>query len=416
MKRFLFWTFVFAVVVAAGAAGFRSLHGSRRGGDGVFRSATVRRGDVTSVVTSTGTVQPVLNVQVGSFVSGPVQEVYVDFNSKVKAKQPLAKIDPRIYEATLSHEKAALAHAEADLIRVHALLDQARRDEQRALQLKPTNAISETDLDGYIATRKSLEAQVELAKAAIQECKANLATAKTNLEFCDIISPVDGVIIDRKVDPGQTVAAAFQTPTMFVVAPDLEKKVFVYASVDEADIGRIRDAQTSRQPVSFTVDAYPNDVFHGRIAQVRLNPTTVQNVVTYTVIVEAPNSDLKLIPGLTANLTFQVEKHTQVLTIPNTALRFRPTADQVRPQDRPILEGENLDGERNLAADSASLDEVAAPGRNRNRKIVWILDGETLSALQIVTGLNDKNCTEIVSENLKESQEVVVGKKTATGP
>jgi HlyD family secretion protein len=417
MKRFFFWMIAFGIVVGAGAAGFSSLHGSRRGaGNGMYRTAVVRRGEVTAVVTSTGTVQPVLNVQIGSFVSGPIKEVCVDFNSKVKAGQLLAKIDPRIYEATVIHEKASLAHAAADLVRVQALLDQALSNEKRALQLKPTNAIAETDLDEYLANRKSLQAQVKLAAAVIQECEANLATANTNLEFCAIKSPVDGVVIDRKVDPGQTLAAAFQTPTMFVVAPDLDKKVYVYASVDEADIGRIRDAKIRQQPVSFLVDAYPNDVFQGHIAQVRLNPTTVQNVVTYTVIVEAPNPEIKLIPGLTASLTFQVEKHTQALTIANTALRFRPTADQVRPQDRAILEGENLDGESNLVANSASSDEVAAPSRDRNHKIVWILDGELLAALQIVTGLSDKNCTEIVSDNLSEGQEVVVGKKTVAVP
>jgi HlyD family secretion protein len=415
VKRLLFWMIALAVLAAAGAAGFSSLRGSRPGGNGAYRTAAVRRNDVTSVVTSTGTVQPVLNVQVGSFVSGPVDKVYVDFNSKVKAGDKLAKIDSRIYEANLAHETAAVAHAKADLIRVQALLEQALRDEKRALQLKPTNAIAETDLDGYIAMRKSLEAQRELAIATIQECEASLVTAKANLMYCNIESPVDGIVTDRKVDPGQTVAASFQTPTMFVVAPDLEKKVFVYASVDEADIGRIRDAQASHQPVSFTVDAYPSDVFHGSIHQVRLNPTTVQNVVTYTVIVEAPNPELKLIPGLTANLTFQVEKHQGVLTIPNTALRFRPMPEQVRPQDRAILEGENLDGESTSAASSRAANEVAAPGRNRNRKIVWVLGGDLLSAVEIVTGLNDKTCTEIVSDNLSEGQEVVVGKKTTAG-
>ncbi len=415
MKRFLIWSLVFGIVAAAGAAGFSSLRASRRGANGAYRTATARRGDVTSVVTSTGTVQPVLNVQVGSFVSGPVKKVYVDFNSKVKKDELLAEIDPRLYEAALAHEQAGLLHAQADKVRVEALLEQARLDYGRAVQLKPANAIAQTDLDAYIANRKSLKAQVDLAAAAIEECKANLATAKANLEYCKITSPRDGIVTDRKVDPGQTVAAAFQTPTMFVVAPDLDKKVFVYASVDEADIGRIRDAQKSHQPVSFVVDAYPNDVFHGRITQVRLNPTTVQNVVTYTVIVEAPNPKMKLIPGLTANLTFQVDRHTQVLTIPNAALRFRPTVDQVRPQDRTVLEGENLDGEITSSAASRSLDEIAAAGGNRNRKIVWIPDGERLAALKVVTGLNDKQCSEILSDNLKEGQEVVVGKKTA-GP
>ena len=163
--------------------------------------------------------------------------------------------------------------------------------------------------------------------------------AETNLTYTTIRSPVDGVVIDRKVDAGQTVAAQFQTPVLFVVAPDLEKKVYVYASVDEADIGLIRDAQIARQPVIFTVDAYPKDTFQGKIFQVRLNPTTIQNVVTYTVVVESPNPQLKLLPGMTANLIFQIEIHASVPTIPNAALRFYPRPDQVRQSDRAILTG-----------------------------------------------------------------------------
>ena len=299
-----------AGLAAAGTAGYQHYTASRSI-SGQFRTKAVRRGDVTLVVNSTGTVQPVLSVQVGAFVSGPIQKVCVDFNDKVKKDQVLAQIDPRNYVAAEAHESAALAHAKADLTRVQALLEHAVNFEQRNIRLKMKGAISENDFEQSLTDRKSLEAQVELCKATIQQCEADLATARTNLDFTNIKSPVDGIVIDRKVDPGQTVAAQFQTPVMFVVAPDLEKKVYVYASVDEADIGLIRDAQKREQPVTFSVDAYPKDSFTGRIAQVRLNPTTVSNVVTYTVIVEAPNGDLKLLPGMTANLVFQIEKREQ---------------------------------------------------------------------------------------------------------
>ena len=179
-------------------------------------------------------------------------------------------------------------------------------------------------------------------------------------------------MIDRKVDPGQTVAAQFQTPVMFVVAPDLEKKVYVYASVDEADIGLIRDAQNHEQPVIFSVDAYPKDSFTGRIAQVRLNPTTVSNVVTYTVIVEAPNGDLKLLPGMTANLVFQIEKRSNVLTVPNAALRFRPKPEQVRKSDQAIVEGQSEDdADSDSPADPGEKKDPAAV-RGRKPTYVWV--------------------------------------------
>jgi HlyD family secretion protein len=401
MKRLIFWLAAGAVLAGAGAAGYHRLHASRSAGNAAYRTAAVRRADITSVVNSNGTVQPVLSVQVGAFVSGPIQKVLVDFNAKVRANQLLAQIDPRTYKATVAHEEASLAHSRADLIRVQALLEQSVRNERRALSLQKKNAIAEADVDQAVADRKSLAAQVLLAEAAIQQCDAALAIAKTNLEFTDIRSPVDGIVIDRKVDPGQTVAAQFQTPVMFVVAPDLQKKVYVYAAVDEADIGLIRAAQGRGEPATFTVDAYPKDTFAGKIAQVRLNPTTVQNVVTYTVIVESGNSQLKLLPGMTASLAFQIEKHAGVLTVPNAALRFRPKPEQVRESDRAILEEQSVDG----GADA----KTAAAGRGSNRRIVWLADGDLLSAVEIVTGLSDKTATEIVSGNLTEGQELAVG-------
>jgi HlyD family secretion protein len=294
------------------------------------------------------------------------------------------------------------------VIRIRALLEQAKHTEKRGLDTRAINkgAISETDLDQCVTDRKSFEAQLDLAQAVVLESRADLDVAKTNLDFTVIQSPVDGIVIDRKVDPGQTVASQFQTPTLFIVAPDLEKKVYVWASVDEADIGQIREAQARNEPVTFTVDAYPNDSFEGRIAQVRLNPTTVQNVVTYTVIVASPNHKLKLLPGMTANLVFQIEKHTGVLAIPNAALRFSPTATQVRPEDRGLVEGEADEGQ--------SGDEAAAgvSARAANRRHVWIPDGDLLRAVEIVIGLSDKSHTEVVSGGLKEGEEVAIGQQT----
>jgi HlyD family secretion protein len=409
MKRFFFWMIVLGMLVGAGTAGHSYFYASTNTA-AKYRTKAVRRGDIQVVVNSTGTVKPVRSVEVGSNVSGPILTVHVDYNAKVKAGQLLAQIDPRIYKAALAHEEAALVRSRADLARIKALLAQAVRLEKRGLLLKPKNAISETDLDQCTTDRQSLEAQVDLAAAAIQECEANLATAKTNLDFTDIKSPVDGIVIDRKVDPGQTLASQFQTPVMFIVAPDLESKVYVYASVDEADIGLIRDAQKRGEPVSFTVDAYPRDAFRGKIAQVRLNPTTVQNVVTYTVVVESSNVDLKLLPGMTANLSFQIEKRPGVLTVPNAALRLHPTAEQVRACDRAIVEGTAGDDSAEAGTKTVAS---ATPGRNHKQRYVWIAEGNLLAAVAVVTGLSDKSSTELLSGELTEGQEVIVGTKTS---
>lgn len=418
MKRLLIWMIVLATIAAGGAAGYNRFYSPRSGANGKYRITTVRRGNIRLVVNSTGTVQPVRSLQVGSFVSGPIQQVFVDFNARVKAGQVMAQIDPRNYKAAVEHEEASVAHSKADIERITALLEQAARNEQRAIKLRAIqkDSISEIDLDQNVTERKSLAAQLKLAQATVRECEANLATSRTNLDFTDIKSPADGVVIDRKVDPGQTVAAQFQTPVMFVVAPDLEKKVYIYASVDEADIGLIREAQKRSEPVTFTVDAYPKDVFEGKIAQVRLNPTTVQNVVTYTVVVESSNAELKLLPGMTANLSFQIEKHLNVLSIPNAALRYCPKPEEVRECDRAILEGTSGDGATNREATDAATAtaDASAAIRNRTRKHVWIADGELLSAVEVVIGLSDKSSTELVSGELTEGQELISGTATPT--
>ncbi len=412
MKRLFFGLVTSAVLLAAGTAGYRCYSAPASISSNVYRTASVRRGDVVPVVTSTGTVQPVLSVQIGSFVSGIVSKVNVDYNTKVKAGQVLAVIDPRLYKANLAHEEAAMAHARADLARINALLEQAIRTEKRGMQLKPKNAISETDLDQCTADRRSLEAQKQQAEATILECQANRDTAKTNLEYTDIRSPVDGLITDRKVDPGQTVASQFQTPVLFIVAPDLEKKVYVYAAVDEADIGLIRDAQTRNEPVFFSVDAYPRDTFQGKIAQVRLNPNTVHNVVTYTVVVESTNPKLRLLPGMTAKLSFQIEKKTGVPIIPNAALRFRPKPEQVHEQYRPLLE--KIAREGRVSHDAAFSEtpkdrDKTASADEHSRRYVWIVEEDKLVPVEIRVGMSDKNAAELLAGDLHDRQELVVG-------
>ena len=371
------------------------------------------RGDITLVVNSTGTVQPVLRVQVGAVVSGPILKLHVDHNAKVKKGNLLAEIDPRVYKANVARDKATCATAEADVERAKALLQQAKNDEVRALNLRKKKAdyVSDTEMDRLKYSRLSLEAQLALAEAQVLQAKGNLENSQANLSYTQIVSPVDGVVIDRKIDEGQSLAAQFQTPELFVVAPEMEKRMHVFASVDEADIGVIRDAQQQKSPVLFTVDAYPDDLFEGKIHQIRLNPTTVQNVVTYTIVVEAPNAQLKLLPGMTAKLSFQIAKHEKVLKIPNAALRFYPKAEQVRPEDRKLLEGSDEpassdEATENLESQRSAMDRAAAR-KDRNRRHVWVVDGELLRAVAIVVGLSDNKEAEIVSGSLNEGQEVV---------
>jgi HlyD family secretion protein len=240
----------------------------------------------------------------------------------------------------------------------------------------------------------------------VEQAQANLDNSNANLEYTHIRSPVNGIVIDRKIDPGQTLAAQFQTPELFIVAPDMRKEMHVFASVDEADIGLIRDAQDSGQPVRFTVDAYPDDLFEGRIYQIRKSSTTTQNVVTYPVVVS-----LKLLPGMTASISFQVAQKSDVLRIPNAALRFYPQREQVRPEDRKLLEGtapepqsDDEQTEMNL-----SSQQKAELRRNRNRRHVWVQEGEFLKAIEVITGLSDNKDTELVSGNLVEGQKLITG-------
>ena len=376
-----------------------------------FRTAEVERGEIVSVVNSTGTIQPVLRVEVGSFVSGPIKDLFADFNQEVAEGDVLAKIDPRLYEAAVARERASLKTRKAEIARVDALLEQATKEEKRALELRARHKdfISDTELDQIVANRKSLKAQLEVAEAAVDQAQANLENAALNLEYTDIRSPVAGRVIDRKIDRGQTLAAQFQTPQLFVVAPNMEEEMYVFASVDEADIGLIRKAKDCDALVEFTVDAYPDDLFTGKIAEIRFNPTTVQNVVTYPVVVKAPNPGLKLLPGMTANISFQIEKRADVLKVPNAALRFYPERDAVREEDRKLLEGGGDDDETDSEIDNRSAAEEAKARKERNRRHVWIIEGELLRAVAIETGISDSQFTELVAGELKMGQKLVTG-------
>ena len=418
MRTFVKVLIVLAVLAGIGAAAYKPTtdYIAKRNRP-VWRTATVEQGKIVSVVNSTGAVKPRLRVAIGSFVSGPILELHCEFNQEVKQGELLAKIDPRIYEANVSRDQAALANRKADVFRVEAQLQLAKNDEKRAIALRAEDEsfISQAEMDKFRFGRLSLEAQLDVAKSAVDQALATLDNSVANLEYTHIKSPVDGIVIDRKIDPGQTVAASFQTPELFVVAPDMRKEMHIHASVDEADIGLIKAAQHQAYPATFTVDAYPEKLFRGTIHEIRLNSTTVQNVVTYPVIVSAPNPDLELLPGMTASLSFQVDHRDDIIKIPNAALRYYPNSKHVRPADLLILEGQGESSsaggqnEEQSSEKSLSADERSKLRRDRHRRHVWIADGDLLRAVEVVTGLSDSQFTEMLEGTLKKGDVLVTG-------
>jgi HlyD family secretion protein len=345
-----------------------------------YKTATLQRGDLDAKVTATGTVNAVTTVLIGTQVSGTINALYVDFNSPVTKGQLLAQIDPATIQAQVDQAVASLLSAEANLKKAQASLLDARRTYERNKQLMANNFIAQSDLDTSETNAQAADAQLDAAKAQVLQGRAALSQAQTNLRYTRIVSPVNGTVISRSIDVGQTVAASFQTPTLFTIAQDLTK-MQIDTSVDEADIGKVK----VNQDVRFTVDAYPDINFTGKVSEVRNAPTTVQNVVTYDVIVQVNNAELKLKPGMTANVSIITESRKGVLLVPNSALRFRPQAEG--------------DGSTNAVKKRATVNKGPA---------IWILENNKPKQKKITTGISDGSLTEVVSGELKEGQEVIV--------
>ena len=345
-----------------------------------YKTATLQRGDLDAKVTATGTVNAVTTVLIGTQVSGTINALYVDFNSPVTKGQLLAQIDPATIQAQVDQAVASLLSAEANLKKAQASLLDARRTYERNKQLMANNFIAQSDLDTSETNAQAADAQLDAAKAQVLQGRAALSQAQTNLRYTRIVSPVNGTVISRSIDVGQTVAASFQTPTLFTIAQDLTK-MQIDTSVDEADIGKVK----VNQDVRFTVDAYPDINFTGKVSEVRNAPTTVQNVVTYDVIVQVNNAELKLKPGMTANVSIITESRKGVLLVPNSALRFRPQAEG--------------DGSTNAVKKRATGNKGPA---------IWILENNKPKQKKITTGISDGSLTEVVSRELKEGQEVIV--------
>ena len=350
-----------------------------------YLTAPVTRGPIVRVVTATGAVNPVTTVEVGCNVSGPIQDIYADYNSPVKKDQLIAKIDPRPYQVKVDESRAGLSNSKAQLTKDEADMAYKKLAAERNTAMVKEGAVSQDTVDNSVSAYHQAVAQVALDKANIEQHQANLHEAQVNLTYTDIISPVDGTIVSRNVDVGQTVAASFQTPTLFLIAKDLTQ-MQVDANVSESDIGEVREGQ----PATFTVDAFPNRDFLGTIAQVRQAPITVQNVVTYDVVVSVANPELLLKPGMTATLSVVIARRDDVLRVPLPGIRFHPKRRGVATTA--------------AAAYTASDGQVSQKRRGAR---VWIESGGELKSVAIKTGLDDGNNVELLAGDLHEGDEVV---------
>ena len=368
----------------------------------------VSRGAIVGRVAASGTLEAVTTVQVGSQISGTVQALFADFNSIVKRGQVIARLDPSLLQADLEQSKATLVRMEADVEGLAVALADAKTKEDRARELAARELIPRTDLETAEVAVQSADAQLRAARAQVNQAKAALAQAEVNLAKTVITSPIDGIVTARDVDVGQTVAASLQAPTLFVIAADLSQ-MQVKASVDESDLGSVQEGQ----PVTFTVDAYPADTFRGVVKQIRLNPVIDQNVVTYAAIISAPNPELKLRPGMTANVTVEVLRRENVLRVPNAALRFEPGDDLLAS-----LGQETATVPKRAPVTRNSGGSTNQPARSNVSK-VWIFDNG-LHRVPVVTGASDGTLTEVrltpdapSDEVLAEGSRVAVGMATS---
>jgi HlyD family secretion protein len=343
-----------------------------------YITAAVDRGAIEQTVSATGTVNPVSTVQVGTYVSGPIIAIDVDFNSQVKKGQRVAKIDPAPFSVKVRQEDANLANAKAKVQKDRADLVFKKLQLDRNQTLLTRNLIAQNDLDTARSNYDQAVAQLALDEAAVAQAEASLEAEKVNLAYTDILSPVDGVVVSRSVDVGQTVAASFQTPTLFLIAQDLTK-MQVDTNVSESDVGRVSEGQAA----SFTVDAYPGAPFKGRVAQVRNAPITVQNVVTYDIVVAVDNPKLELKPGMTANVSITTAQRTGVLRVPARALRFRPEGAK--------------------APSSTTRDHAAS-----STVFAMSADG-TLKPVEVQVGVRDSQFAEITGGDVAEGTQVAVG-------
>ena len=457
------WVILIVIIAAVVAVAAFTLKGKEKQ---QYFTSTVSKGDISDVVEATGTINAVTTVQVGSQVSGTIMNLYADFNSRVKKGQVIAKLDPSLFQGALSQAEADLANANANVASAKANFAkskaaelQAKQDYDRTVGLTKQGVMSQQQLDAAKATYDAAVAQVESSAAAttqaqaqVQQKQAAVQVARTNVEHCTITAPIDGTVVARSVDVGQTVAASLQAPTLFTIAQDLTK-MQVYAKTDESDVGQMRAGEN----VTFKVDAFPKDTFHGQVSQVRMNATTVQNVVTYDTIIDFANTDLRLFPGMTAYVSIPVAEASNVMRVPNGALRYKPDDAQAllekagigggQGQGAGMGQGQGRGGQggngaanggaagaqgggggaggarRGGGAGAAAGGDNGQPGggaptaRPREQRqdvaTVWkLMPDKTLQPVRVKLGITDHTVTEVVQVlrgDLKEGDPLVIG-------
>ena len=420
MKKNLVRVLALLAFIGAAVLGYRAYVNASKPPEISYRTAKVDRGSVVAKVTSTGTLSAHVTVQVGTQVSGRIAEILVDFNSTVKKGQVIAKIDPELFQAALASARANTYAAEGAVAKSKASLLNAQRSLDRAKASQAEGLTSQADLDLAITAVEVAKADVEAQKGNFEQARANEHQAAVNLAYTTIISPIDGTVISRAIDVGQTVAASLQAPTLFTIAEDL-RKMQVDTNVTEGDVGKLSDGMMA----TFTVDAYPTDKFTGIIRQIRNAATTVQNVVTYDAVIDVENAELKLKPGMTANVTMVNAKRDDVLRVPNSALRFRPPPS-VLSSAWPAGSGHHggrdggrdggrgprgaHSGEAGAAPAGSAAPAGGAAGNDApsDRRTLWVLRNDQPVRVPVRVGLTDGTLTEIVSGDVADGDQAIV--------
>jgi len=411
---------IVVLVVAAGIV-FGFTYFNRNNNTGLqYEKSTIDKGTVTALVDTTGTLNPVIIVDIGSQVSGKIETIYVDFNSQVKAGQILSELEQLTFKTKVQQNEANYLSSEAAVEKSKVSQENSKKKYERAKSLFEKDLISFEELESAEVLYLSAKADLQSSEARLEQAKAQLDTSKVDLTYTIIKSPINGVVISRNVNAGQTVAASFQAPVLFQVANDLTK-MQVECSVDEADIGRVKEGQTAQ----FTVDAFPDENFTGVVKQVRYSPEVIQNVVTYTTIVDVENPDIKLRPGMTATISIVVGEAKNALRVPNSALRFQPPPEVLQAlfeemrREMQAKRGQNsqADGQSEKRGHQVNFQMGQGSGRMgsrmRDRARVWVQDENgKLNMVSIRTGVTDNAFTEITGGDLQEGMEVITGEST----
>lgn len=431
MKRIVVTALLF---IAVGVV-VRAYYATKEGGAPTITTARVSQGAVANRVSATGTIQAVTTVQVGTQVSGTINWLGADYNSIVRKGQVIARLDASLLQAQVAQAEANVAQARAQVDNSRVQVTDAQQKFGRAQELAARQLIARSELDAATVAVDTARAQQRSAEAGLVQAEASLNQNRVNLEHTTITAPIDGIVIERSVDVGQTVAASLQSPTIFAIAADLAQ-MRVSASVDESDIGNIRP----RQPVSFGVDAYAGETFNGIVSQIRLQPAVVQNVTTYSVVIDVPNPQLKLKPGMTANVAIEIASRDEAVLVPNAALRFRPTAEMFIALDQPApplaarAPRQPDGGSRNRTAEkkadaaapvtatgrsssATSVDALFAPlSPSDSEGTVWLLKDGRLESMAVRVGISDGHTSELLNGSLTPGTALVINVATQAAP